>query len=140
MREQTSRASCGPFALLNALKAIGIERTPEELETLCKTSMTDGTDTPNMVKGAAKIDGCTPIRIKERRRDVALLRLRFALTSGRPVVLSWCEGSHWVAAIGVLGERYLICDSDDLELVLSYQVEEVAKLWVDEGIYEGVVL
>lgn len=139
---QDSQANCGPFALKNALAALGIHRAIEELETLCKTSATDGTPLRNVVRAAGKIEGCVPVRLMETRRDIALMRLMWALRSGRPVVLSWCSqspGDHWVAAVGRLGERYLIADSADSELVFSMSVDEVEERWRDTK-YEGVIL
>jgi hypothetical protein len=142
---QDSQANCGPFALKNALAAIGIERSAEELEKACKTSATKGTPTKNVVGAVKSIDGCTPVLIRERKRDIALLRLRGALDEGRPVLLVWADGEgnpgeHWVAAVGMLGRRYLIADAAENELVLSLGVEEVAGKWCDGGTYEAVVL
>lgn len=142
MRLQDNQANCGPYALKNALAAIGIERTAAELEAACKTSATRGTSTANLVRAIAKIDGLYPVKVLEAKRDVALLRLRFALLQGRPVLLSWCSerpGDHWVAAIGMIGERYLVADAADPELVLSYSVEELEEHWRDSK-YEGVIL
>lgn len=145
MRGQDSQANCGPYALMNALRSLGIMRTREELEVLCGTTMTDGTPPPKLLRAIGRIDGCQPVKIRERRRDIALLRLKGALDQGRPVVLVWQDsegnsGGHWVAAVGMLGDRYLIADAADNELVLSHTVAEVAEKWVDEGVYEGVVL
>jgi hypothetical protein len=44
-----------------------------------------------------------------------------------------------VAVIGFLGERYLVADSGDSELVLSYTAENLAARWNDTT-YEGVLL
>lgn len=145
IRLQDNQANCGAFATKNALAALGIERSAEELEKLCRTSATDGTPTKNIVAALAKIDGCRPVKIREKRREIALLRLRGALEEGRPVVLSWCDGEgnpgeHWVAAVGMLGRRYLVADSADNEMVLSVEVDELAAKWADHGVYEGVIL
>lgn len=145
MRMQDSQANCGPFAVKNALAAIGIERSAEELEKACATSATKGTPTKNILKAASKIEGCCPVVIRERRRDIALLRLWGALDEGRPVLLVWCDGEgnsgeHWVAAVGMLGRRFLVADAAENELVISMEVDQVAAKWCDEGQYEGVIL
>lgn len=142
---QDSQANCGPFALKNALAALGVERSAEELEKACGTTATSGTPTRGILKAALKIDGCHPVKLRERRRDIALLRLKGALDWGRPAILVWCDsegnpGGHWVAVVGMLGDRYLVADAADNELVLSFSAAEVAERWVDEGVYEGVVL
>lgn len=139
---QDSQANCGPFALKNALFAIGIERSAEELEKACGTSATNGTPTKGILKAAAKIEGCMPVLLREKRTDIALMRLAEALRRGRPVVISWttdAPGDHWVAAVGVLGERYLVADSGDSELVRSFAVDELEARWRDKN-YEGVIL
>ena len=142
MRMQDQQHNCGPFALKNALAALGIDRSAEELERLCGTTATDGTPTRGVMRAAGRIEGCAPVLIRERRRDIALMRLAEALRRGRPVVLSWCSsepGDHWVAAVGVLGERYLVADSGDTELVMSYPVNALEAKWRD-GRYEGVII
>lgn len=142
MRMQDCEANCGPYALKNALAALGIERTAGEMEAACKTSATKGTPLRNIFRAAEQIEGCTPMRIREKRRDVAMLKLRSALLDGHAVVISWCTnepGDHWVAAVGLLGGRYLIADAADLELILSRSAAEVAEKWF-AGSYEGVIL
>lgn len=142
MRLQDNQANCGPAALKNALQALGIERTMQELEAACKTSATNGTPTKNILAAAKAIEKCKPHKVLEAKRDVALLRLRFALQAGRPVLLSWCStspGDHWVAAVGMLGERFLVADAADSELVLSLDVKQLEEKWRDSR-YEGVIL
>jgi ABC-type bacteriocin/lantibiotic exporter with double-glycine peptidase domain len=144
MRMQDSQANCGPFALKNALCALGIERSAEELEKACGTSATNGTPTKGLVKAASKIDGCDPQVIRESKSYVALLLLEHALRQGRPVILCFADsqgnpGEHWVAAVGVLGDRYLVADSADSELVISLGVTELEAKWRDTR-YEGVIL
>jgi ABC-type bacteriocin/lantibiotic exporter with double-glycine peptidase domain len=144
MRGQDSQANCGPYALLNALRALGIQRTAEELEALCGTTMTKGTSPGKLLAGARRVEGLTPTKLRERRREVALLRLHGAVSRGRPALLVWSSegkpGEHWVAVVGLLGERYLIADAAENELVLSMEVDEVVQHWEDHGTYEGILL
>lgn len=143
MRMQDSAANCGPTALHNALLAIGVVRSVQELEVLCSTSATNGTPVRSLKRALSKIEGVTAVEIKERRRDVAALKLRHSIHSGRPVILLWTSaspGDHWVAAIGLLGDKYLICDSADLELVISLGIESVCTRWECDGVYQGVTL
>ncbi len=141
---QDSQANCGPFALKNALTALGIERSAEELEKACGTSATNGTPTRGVFKAASKIDGCNPAIVRETRSDIALLKLEHAVRRGRPVILCFCDsqgnpGEHWVSVVGVLGERYLVADSADSELVISMGVDELESKWRDTK-YEGVII
>lgn len=139
---QDAQHNCGPFALRNALQALGIDRSAEELEKACGTNATNGTPTRGILKAAAKIDGCNAVLLREGKSDVALLKLEHALRKGRPVVISWrsqTPGDHWVAVVGVLGERFLIADAADSELVISLGVDELEAKWRDSK-YEGVIL
>ena len=91
---------------------------------------------------ATKIEGCHPVLLREGKSDVALLKLEHALRHGRPAVIAWSSevpGDHWVAVVGVLGERYLVADSANSELVISYEVNELEAKWRDSK-YEGVIL
>ena len=126
--------------MLNALRALGIQRTAAELEAACRTTQTLGTSTTKLVRAAGQIEGCAPVRFAERRQDVALLKLRCAVTDGRPVLCSWNDGEHWVAVVGMLGPRFLVADPAEAELVLSYTVDEVVALWTEGGRFEGIIL
>lgn len=136
---QDSQANCGPFALKNALEALGIKRSAEELEKACGTSATNGTPTKGILKAASKIEGCNPVVLRESKSDVALLKLEHALRRGRPVVICVEQGAHWVSVVGVLGERFLVADAADSELVISLGVAELEAKWRANK-YEGVIL
>lgn len=134
MRMQSTEATCGPTAMGNALAALGIIRAQEELEILCKTSATKGTDTGKMMKALRSIQGVTPVRSCERTPGAAMFRLASLLSLGRPGILCVDNSAHWVSAIGGLGlgtaqARYLVADSGDLELVLSYTPADLVTRW-----------
>lgn len=143
MRMQDTQANCGPLAVQNALKCLGIDRATVELEHLLGTSATEGTPTAKLLKGLYKIEGLLPRRIDESREEIAHLRLDAALRSGRPVVLCVDNGSHYVCAIGRLGTgRVLIADSADTELVIAYTWPDFMARWAEDAKkpYWGVVL
>lgn len=134
---QDSAANCGPASVSNALQALGIIRTQAECETLCKTNATDGTTGKNIAKGLKAL-GCHGHPIREKRADVALAFLMSALGKGRPVILCVDDWEHWVAAVGLLGQRVLVCDPADNELVTSYEPEALMKRWAAPAYY-GVI-
>lgn len=138
MRMQDTAANCGPAALSNALDAMGIKRSQDECAALCKTTATEGTS-PKKLLAAITAVGRKGIVIKERRTSVALAFLEGALSRGRSVVLCVDNDSHWVAAVGLLGDRVLVADSADNDLVLSYDLAGLAKRW-GEGRYYGIAL
>lgn len=140
MRLQDTQANCGPASLHNALAAIGIHRTQDELEALCKTTGTAGTS-PRNLQAAIRALGRVPVVINERRDEVAVLMLDAWLREGRPVVLCVDGGSHWVAAVGTLGRtQVLVADPADNELVLSYGWGNLVARWGAEGRYYGIVV
>lgn len=138
---QDTEANCGPTAMSNALAAMGTARTVTECEALCKTSASRGVSAAKLIR-ALKATELEPEVVHESRRDVAFLRLDQALRMGRPVILSVANGTHWVAAIGRLGDRYLVADSDDNDLVISRDANALATWWAEKTSrpYYGVVL
>lgn len=140
MRMQDTAANCGPASVSNALQALGIVRSQQECETLCKTSGTDGTSARNIIKAVQSL-GCRGVVVKEKRAEVALLKLRHWLNHGRPMVICVDEGSHWVAVVGTLGDlRILVADPADNELVVSCDSAELVDWWAAKSGFYGVVL
>jgi ABC-type bacteriocin/lantibiotic exporter with double-glycine peptidase domain len=141
MRMQDTAANCGPASLSNALAAVGIVRSQAECEHLCKTTGTDGTSAKNIIKAIKALDPEAGAVIKEKRQGIALLLLAHWLTEGHPVILCVDNGSHWVAAVGMLGRgRVLIADPADNELVLSLKLSDLLDRWTQGGVYYGVAL
>jgi ABC-type bacteriocin/lantibiotic exporter with double-glycine peptidase domain len=136
-RFQSYRADCGPSALSNALDALGIRRSHDELVTLCGTTA-DGT-TPLQLKRAitALRESCDlagPGEMKDTHADIALLRLGAVLADGRPSILLVDNWEHWVAVVGRLGHRFLVADSADLRQSISYKPDELALRWLHSGV------
>lgn len=134
MRMQSTEASCGPTAMANALSALGLKREVTECEKLCKCSATNGTSTSNLTAALRSIPSLDVNRIYERKPTSALWHLNGALSCGRPVILCVDSSSHWVAAVGQLGvgtmsSRYVVADSGDMELVLTYDFKQLLERW-----------
>lgn len=145
---QSTEANCGPAAASNALEAMGIRRSQAEMEGLCKTTAAGGTDNRKMLAGLRRVDGVDATVLDEAREDVAILRLFAALDHGQAVLLlvdptdQDTEGSHWVAAVGLLGPRILVADSAANDLVTSYDKPGLCARWKCRGRrpYYGVIL
>jgi ABC-type bacteriocin/lantibiotic exporter with double-glycine peptidase domain len=135
-RFQSYRADCGPSALGNALDALGIRRSHDELVSLCGTTA-DGT-TPTQLKRAItalrESCGLTCGELKDTHADVALLRLGAVLSDGRPAILLVDSWEHWVAVVGRLGHRYIVADSADLRQTVHYQPADLADRWQHPGV------
>lgn len=139
MRMQSSQANCGAAALSNALQALGVTRSQEECETLCRTSATEGTSARNLVRAAQAV-GCRGVVVREKRAEVAILMLRHWVGLGRPMILCVDAGSHWVATVGAIGDRLLVADAADNELVVSCDSAEMVDWWAAPSGFYGVVL
>lgn len=139
MRMQDTAANCGPASLSNALKAVGIDKSQADCELMCKTTATDGTGVKGLVRGI-HVAGRNPVTLKATNRDHARLRLESELRLGHPVILSVDNGSHWVAAIGLLGRQFLIADPADNELVLSLSADQLQQRWLCGKTYFGVIV
>jgi ABC-type bacteriocin/lantibiotic exporter with double-glycine peptidase domain len=98
---QSRDETCGPAALQNACRALGLRIGQERVARLCGTSC-DGTDEAGILTG---IDALGLGREELRSRDVREARawLHEQLRAGRPVLLCVDEWQHWVALVGLLG-------------------------------------
>lgn len=131
---QDEHYNCGPVALVNALEAMGIERSVEETVKLCKTTPTKGTTGPNLLRAAQSVAGTDPWILTSGNWTMSWLALRQALDQGSAAVLcakSEEEGDHYVAAIGVCGLNILV--HDPANGVYSYSEAELKEIWNGGG-------
>jgi len=101
---------CGPTALQNALRSLGLFISQEELVHLCNTSDEDGTDEKGMMQALDRL----PVdyyQIHDFNGTAALSSLDCSLSCGEPAIICVDDWEHWVVVIGKLGVRYIIFDS-----------------------------
>lgn len=127
MRFQQTKSSCGPASLANAARAMGIERTEDELIELCHTTP-DGTTPRNLVK-AANLISSGAFEVRERRPEVAIAFLRDSCRAGRAGVALVDEGEHYVAIVGRLGQRFVVVDPAHNDMVLCYNLDDWLARW-----------
>lgn len=143
MRAQDSQFNCGPVALHNALLALGIKRSIKECERLTGVTATSGTDVESLLAAASAIRGVHTMVVNAYDAQSAIAILRDALRRGRPALLSVDQEEHYVAAVGLLGDRILVADGADNEIVVSIPDYRLVKWWetVDESLprAEGAV-
>lgn len=152
MRQQSSESACGFCATANALKALGFDEVDEatvarwvDRVRRAQHPGLDGLDEWNLgralTEGAPKRLGLTVRAVHVRDAQLASLALRGALEGGAVAVLAVDpverEGvyyaSHWVSAVGRVGERYLVADSADTEVVLSLTPSQLLLRWEMPG-------
>lgn len=107
---QPNSWQCGPFALKHALLAVGRFAHEEELTRLAGADASHGTDDTGLAR-AARAHGCK-LRLV-RRKDAAAARsaLTTTLARGMPALLCLDHWEHWVAAVGVEGDQFVLFDS-----------------------------
>lgn len=128
MRLQDSQANCGPTALHNALAALGIRRSPAECERLCATTATEGTPADNLQAAAKSIRGCHPVVMESTDPTTSIWAL-FGRLAHRPAILCVDADQHYIAAIGLLGDRFLVADGAHNDLVLPYSSTQLLRRW-----------
>lgn len=130
MRMQSSQANCGSTSVYNAAHTLGrTVITLEECEKACGVTATEGTSTKKLIAGAKAVGLKVLDEIKEIRDDVALLLLESWIRRGAVPIIAVDSDSHWATVIGSCGQRYLVADSSDSELVLSYSSGELLQRW-----------
>jgi len=139
---QSTRSSCGPASISNALESLGIKRTEAELASLCGQTA-DGTSPKGIIKCLKAIgNGVKAEVFRERRDEVAVLGLWHSISErGRPFILLVDEFDHWVACVGHIGPRFVVVDSADNALVLFLSAPDLLARWVGpDGGYHAIAL
>lgn len=133
MRYQSNRSSCGPATLHNALNALGIHRTEDELIQLTGQNPT-GTSAKGLIKALTSISTPeAPLHgeaVKFSTATQATIGLWYYVSDmGRPVILCVDDFDHWIVCTGHLGRRFAVIDPADNRLVLYYGATELLTRW-----------
>ena len=135
MRLQDGPHLCAPAALSNALAALGRDVPPAACAELCGTGV-EGTDEDDLVE-AVRALGFQPEIVTSWRA------LQGAVLAGAPVVCAVREDEpydHWVAAVGVCGDRVLFADPADHAVVRPRDREEWSRWAAGPDGFYGVAL
>lgn len=145
MRFQSNRSACGPAALHNALAALGVARSEDELIQLTG-QRPSGTSAAGILRAIKTIsEGVVPPLVGEavmwRNKDEAVRGLWWYLTErGRPLILCVDNFDHWVACTGYLGYRFAVMDSADNRLAIYYDVAALVGRWEKDGRFYAIVV
>jgi ABC-type bacteriocin/lantibiotic exporter with double-glycine peptidase domain len=111
VRYQQRAWSCGPAALVNAARAIGVRIAEGRVRALAGTTE-DGTDEDELIAATRGIGlKATPHHSADQNAAWAFVRAN--VLDGRPCVLCIDQWRHWVTVIGIVGDRVLLCDPND---------------------------
>jgi hypothetical protein len=138
---QSTEASCGPTGVSNACKALGLNVSEAAVvawvDKVKKSNAGAEGTTEELLTRA--ITEAAPKKLRLRARGLLVYdetTARDALTGAlrRGAVLLAVDGdTHWVTAVGLLGDRVLVADGAEAELVVSYSWEQVNARWMVPG-------
>jgi ABC-type bacteriocin/lantibiotic exporter with double-glycine peptidase domain len=134
--------TCGPYAILNAARAIGVRLTEAEIRKHTDTTPEDGTN-EHGIKNALERLG-----FESASFTMGQDRAFEQLFQGHPVIISVEDGKHWIAVIGTVGKRVLTFDSwmakwnSQESGVNSLSKRQLMHWWTPEknGLYSGIPL
>lgn len=110
MKLQRSANTCGPLAIVNGARALGVKLT--ERSVRAHTGTTKAGTTEHGILNALERLGFEYTRhafvLNEDGWYEQLLKI---VADGHPVILSVEGDNHWIAAFGVLGDRVVTFDS-----------------------------
>lgn len=131
MRYQEFKAGCGAGAILNALLALGEHQFQEVVHALAEGT-SDGI-APASIRNCLDELGYGTAELKFAASPPALRALRRSVRKCAPVIVCVDDWEHWVTVIGALGERFLVADPADNELVVSLSTAQFLKRWLKSG-------
>jgi ABC-type bacteriocin/lantibiotic exporter with double-glycine peptidase domain len=108
MRYQEYSHTCGPSAVVNALKCFGKHYREKTIEKLYGTTEEEGTNEEKLIAGIRAL-GWQATALELGNGKEAFHNLWLALSSA-PVLLCVDSDNHWVTATGKIGRRVIIVD------------------------------
>lgn len=143
MRYQTTQATCGAAAVLNALSAL--EHAVTEDQVVAASGVKDPTKGlgEREIKRALTALGYGHSEIWTGDEPHGWHYLKEALVfEGRPVIMAVDRDRHWVSAVGVLGRRIAVADGAATDLVVYRPRELLMPFWSSGArkCYYGIIV
>lgn len=110
---QKAGFSCGAACLRNALQILGRSCDEEDVRRRARTTPQDGTSERDLIRAIHSYGHRSREGRWSRRREDAKAAWSWLLTeldAGHPVILNVDNLTHWVLAVGRLGDRVAISD------------------------------
>lgn len=134
-----SASNCGPASVAHVLGVLGVKNVGQEVveQFIAATERKktpvarEGTTQDQLVKALNRwanvtYSGCITTA------HLASYTLRGALAWGSAAILgvdNTDKDGHWIAAIGMSGENYIVMDSADNEILVTYTEEQLLQRW-----------
>lgn len=109
MRFQMREWSCGPSALVNAIRAVGRRVAEGRIRKLAGTTQKLGTDETGLITATREL-GYTAVSHSSADQTAAWAFIRANVLDGRPCLVCIDSWGHWVTVIGIVGDHVLLID------------------------------
>lgn len=109
VRYQTTKYSCGPASIANALKCLGKKVQEKNIIKLSNTTKKLGTDEHGIIKAITEL-GYNNNSFTTTNNNIAWNWIKKELYNGNPVILCVYNWSHWITAIGIMGDLIILID------------------------------
>ena len=140
MKIQDDDRSCGIFAVMNAIRCFDRKASKKIITKHTRTDK-DGTDEEGISRAISRL-GYTPRAERHRKFPWMWEHLTGCLAIGNPCILSIDGGTHWVVAIGSLGNSVIVIDSENSKKnrkengIRLFSKKKLSKAWKDsDGFY-----
>lgn len=111
MRIQRDSWSCGPLAVLNALKAMGVRCSEKRVRSHTATVRGEGTTHGGIINAFERF-GCSATELRYHDADEGFDFILDSVKVGH-AALAYLDRDHWAAVIGAIGDRLVVFDSDN---------------------------
>lgn len=145
MKYQQLPYSCGPASIVNALRCFGIRKAEKTIRKTSNTNIKNGTSEDDMIRVLTDL-GFDVNKHEQGQYAKAWKWLHNRLKDGNPVIISVRNWSHYVAAIGIIGDKIIIADPDygnkKENGVLVLNKRRLKKFWYHSGekLYTGLAI
>lgn len=147
MRYQARDGACGAASVVNALRALGWKVSEGRVRKIAGTTPQAGTDEHGIYEAVRQLGySAVPFTTEDRKAAAAVVHSN--VLAGRPCILCVDNYGHWVAIVGVVGDRFLLVDPTNTQRnsqengCHSVSKAELLKRWRnrEDGIYFSIVV
>lgn len=127
MKYQKLTFSCGPAAIVNALRVFGKRVAEARVRKFTNTTKENGTDEFGVMAGLSGL-GFSYHQYNSSSRQEAVNWLTGAISNSQPVILCVDNHSHWITIIGKVGDRFILIDSANTQANIKENGTHVVSL------------
>lgn len=140
MKYQKSPSSCGPAAVVNALRCFGKRVSEYKVRSYTETTQEQGTNELGVMKAITSF-GYSGVAFTSKKRTAGVTWLNYALSQG-PVIICVDGWNHWLTVAGKCADRFIVIDSANTKNnerengVHVYSRREIVRRWFNRNVNE----